>query len=118
MSIAVELEACVAGNPTKAWNGTTGEDDTVHVPDDVWESQTWPFDTLDAAKAYVRGLHPQITTHVRIVVDGEVVFDQDAGADHLDDAEPGVPMPHNVDSGSGVPTNVVEDLPVMPKQGS
>lgn len=118
MAYEVKLVACVEGNPTKAWSGTTGEHDTEHVPDDVWEDQTHTFDDLDAAKAFVRGLHPQVTTHVKLYADDELIFDQDAGADHLDDAAPGVAMPHTVDSGSGARGQVVEDLPVMPRQGA
>lgn len=114
----VTMIACVEGNPTKAWSGTTGEDDTEHVPDDVWEDQTHEFDSLDAAKDFIRGLHTQVTTHVKLYADGELIFDRDAGSDHLDDAAPGVPMPHEVDSGSGVRDQVVEDLPVMPRQGA
>jgi hypothetical protein len=99
----VTLTACTAGNPLQAWHGTTGEDDEEHVPDDVWADVAYEFnDDLDAAKAYVAGMDPQMTTHVRIEHDGVVIYDQDAGADHLDDAAPGVVMPHTIDAGGPV----------------
>jgi len=85
---------CVAGNPTKAWNGTEGEDDTEHVPDDVWEEQIHEFNDIDEAKDFIRGLQPQMTTHIALeTVDGEVLCYMDSDADHLDDAAEGVVPP-------------------------
>lgn len=80
--IVVNLIACVAGNPLKAWHGTTGPDDAKHVPDDVWEDKSFAFgEDLDAAKNYVKTLHPDMTTHVVIVADGRVIWEQDRGED-------------------------------------
>jgi hypothetical protein len=84
---------CVEGNPTQAWNGTEGEDDEVHVPNDVWQEQTHEFDDIDEAKDFIRGLEPQMTTHVALESDGEVLCYMDSDADHLDDAAPGVLPP-------------------------
>lgn len=113
----VTLTGCVAGNPLKAWKGTTGEDDLEHVPDDVWEDQTHDFADLDAAKDFIRGLHPDTSTHVLLLADGVVIFDQDAGADHLDDAASGVTMPHLVDSGGGSEDAVPDAPPLLASQG-
>lgn len=77
----VQLVACVAGNPLKAWEGSTGLDDTEHVPDDEWQDQTHDFATLDEAKAFVAGLDGRVATHVQITHDGTVLFDQDAAHD-------------------------------------
>lgn len=102
----VTMTMCVAGDPDRAWLGSTGEDDTDNVPDDEWEDVAYDFgDDLDGAKEYVRGLDPALTTHVKIEHDGVVIFDQDAGADHLDDAHEDVEMPHTVDFG-GLPSAV------------
>lgn len=90
-------EFCVAGNPTKAWAGGT-------EPDDVWESQVHPFKgNLAAAKAFVLGLDPQLSTHVTIEhsTDGgatwELVVAQDADADWVADATPGEVPPSQRD---------------------
>lgn len=115
-------EFCVAGNPTKAWSGTTGEDDLVHVPDDVWEQQSHDFgDDLAAAKAFVAGLDPQTTTHVAIEHsdDGgstwELLVSQDADADWVAAATPGETPPSRRDSiprGAHVP----QDVTIYPSQ--
>lgn len=105
----VTLTACTAGNPLQAWKGTTGEDDTEHVPNDVWEDLSFDFDDLDEAKAYVESLDPQMTTHVKIFSDDEQIHDQDASGDHLADAAPGVAMPHTVDTGTD--DDVVPEAP-------
>lgn len=100
--ITVTLTACTSGNPLKGWSGTPDPETGLlpEAPDDVWEDVSYDFgDDLDAAKEYVRGLHPQMVTHVKMLADGVVFFDQDAGADHLDDAAPDVVMPHTVDFG-------------------
>jgi hypothetical protein len=108
----VSLTACTAGNPHQAWRGTTGEDDTEHVPNDVWEDVAFDFADLDAAKAYVASLDPDMTTHVEISeVGGEVFFMQDADADHLDDAAPDVVMPHTIDAGGPVDDSVIPEEP-------
>lgn len=109
MAIRVEMEACTAGNPLKAWKGTEGEHDTEHVPDDVWETKVYDFgDDLEAAKAYIRVLDAPLTTHVKLYADDALIFDQDAGADHLDDAAPDVEMPHTIDAGGPVEETVGE----------
>jgi hypothetical protein len=112
----VTLTACVEGNPLKAWRGTTGEDDTEHIPDDVWEDQDRPFDTLDDAKAFIRGLHPQTSTHVKLWSDDDLIFDQDADVDHLEDAAPGTIPPHLVDSGFVTDDDVIEAPPLVARQ--
>lgn len=122
----VELEACVAGNPLKAWKVRLpdGEDSGYEPapdrepPDDVWEAQSWPFDDLEAAKQFVRDLPEPTTTHVRIYGDGdELLFDQDAGAEHLDAAGPGVALPHLVDSKlPDEPEEVPEAPPLAARQ--
>lgn len=114
MRYRVTGEFCVEGNPTKAWIGTTGEDDTEHVPDDVWQAQTHEFDDLDAAKEFVRGLHPQMSTHVAIEssedgAEWEMIFYQDSDADHLDDAAPGVPLPSAIDATGGPGEQIVDE---------
>lgn len=77
-ALRVTLEACVDGNPLKAWRDGTD-------PDDVWEPQTHDFDQLAAARSFIVGLHPQTSTHVELhVIDGAdtlVVYRQDAGDD-------------------------------------
>lgn len=101
---------CVEGNPTKAWNGTTGEDDDEHVPDDVWEEQFHDFDDLEAAKDFIRELHPQMSTHVALVTDdGEILVEMDAEGDHLDDAAPGVERPSQRPPQPPPGENVVDD---------
>lgn len=115
----VTLVACVAGNPLKAWRGGTD-------PDDVWEDQTHLFADLDAAKAFIRGLPAETTTHVVLeaaIGDGDAavwtpIFVQDADAAHLDAANIDVPMPHTVDAG-GPPEDdeVPEAPPLMAAQG-
>jgi hypothetical protein len=101
---------CVEGNPTKAWAGTTGEDDDEHVPDDVWEDQVHEFDTLDGAKRFVQGLEPQMSTHITIVgEDGEVLIEMDAEGDHLDDAAPGVMRPSQTPAQPPLGENVVDE---------
>lgn len=102
----VTLVACVDGNPLKAWRGDSD-------PDDVWEEQTYTFGDLETAKSFLRGLPEQTTTHVKLLVDGEPIFDQDAGADHLDAAEPGVPMPHTVDSDVATDDDEIADAPPL-----
>ncbi len=87
-------EFCIAGNPTKAWLGTTGEDDTEHVPDDVWQEQSHTFGTLDEAKDFIRGLNPTMSTHIALLdADGTTLVYMDSDADHLDEAAPGVIPP-------------------------
>lgn len=114
MQYRVTGEFCVEGNPTKAWIGTTGEDDTEHVPDDVWQEQVHDFAGLDEAKDFIRGLHAQMSTHVALLasedgVEWETIFVQDSDADHLDDAAPGVPLPSSVDATGGPGEQVVDD---------
>lgn len=115
----VELTACVAGNPYKAWKGSTGPDDTVHVPDDVWEDQSHAFATVEEAVSFVRGLPEPTTTHVQIVDDaGLVLFHQDGG-DDLDtvtaDTE-SVWMTAVQDTGP-VEAKIPDAPPLMPSQG-
>jgi hypothetical protein len=94
MSYHVTGIVCVEGNPTQAWTGTEGEDDEVHVPNDVWEDQDHEFDGLDEAKNFIRSLNPQMTTHIALETDeGEMLVYMDSDADHLDAAAPGVMMP-------------------------
>lgn len=107
---SVTLIACVAGNPNKAW--WDGEE-----PNDVWEEQTHPFTDLDAAKYFIESLPAETTTHVKLYAGETLIFDQDADADHLDNAGPDVPMVHLIDRG-GVPTAppVADAPPLMPSQ--
>lgn len=109
----VTLDACVAGNPLKAWRGGTD-------PDDVWEVQSHNFDDLDAAKDFIRQLPEQTTTHVQLFADGGLIFDQDADADHLHDADAGVDMPHTVTSVNLLDRDdeVPEAPPLMNAQGA
>lgn len=93
----VTLTACIAGDPRKAWNGTTGETDTEHVPDDVWQDQSHDFDTLETAVEWIRGLDPRVTTHVVLVYveDGQEpreIFVKDRG-DDLDKVTTDPPEP-------------------------
>lgn len=93
MPFTVTLTGCVAGNPLKAWRGSTGEADTEHVPDDVWQDLAPTFDTIDEAKGYILDLHFQTSTHVVLLdIDGSVLYNQDAG-DPLDVAASGVVPP-------------------------
>lgn len=80
----VTLTACVAGNPLKAWFGTTGKDDKEHVPDDVWEDQEFSFATLEEAKLYIQDLPELTTTHVVLSVQEDggtwvTIFEKDRG---------------------------------------
>lgn len=89
----VTLVACIAGNPFKAWHGSTGPDDAVNIPDDEWQDQTHDFASLDDAKSFIRALPVETTTHVvltRVGDDGtETLYVQDFG-DDLESAAPGV----------------------------
>jgi hypothetical protein len=113
MSYRVTGLFCVAGNPTKAWAGTTGEDDEEHVPDDVWEEQGWEFDELIEAKNYIKELHPQMTTHVALEaeVDGEweTILYMDSDADHIDAADVGVMMPSQAPAQPAPGENAVDE---------
>lgn len=110
MSYLVTGSFCVEGNPTQAWNGTEGEDDTVHVPNDVWEDQEHPFDNIDAAKDFIRGLHPQMSTHVALeTVEGEVLCYMDSDAEHLDNAAEGVVPPSQAPAQPAPGENLVDD---------
>lgn len=133
----VTLEACVAGNPHKAWKkrlpaGELRDDEFApdrEPPDDVWEQQTHDFTDLDDAKAFILGLPEETTTHVELEylapadepgADSvwETLFVQDAGADHLEDAAPGVVPPHLIDSAlpfEGL-DEIAEAPPVLPSQ--
>lgn len=137
----ITLEACVAGNPFKAWReklpaGETRDDEFAPdrmPPDDVWEAQVHEFDDLNAAKDFIRGLPEQTTTHVMLEVqsysgpdeaptfDGWVpIYVQDAGAEHLDAAAPDVTPPHLVDSPLPFDDDdTIEDAPpLVPSQGA
>ncbi len=126
----VTMEACVAGNPLKAWKVRLPEeerridgdgqpldpDDTApdrEQPDDEWELQQHDFADLEAAKDFVRGLPVETTTHVRIEADGVVIFDQDADGDHLDAAGVDVEMPHTIDSRLPDVEETVPDAPPL-----
>lgn len=114
--VRVELEACVAGNPLKAWKGTTGEDDTEHVPDDVWEHQSHEFDDLEEAKEFVLELPEQTTTHVTIFSEDEegefLLWEQDRDGDALDSLEDTRPVEEVPDDPNFVP----EAPPLMEAQ--
>jgi len=106
---SVTLIACVEGNPHQAWHGSTGPEDEEHVPDDVWQDQVHDFRELEDAKEFIRGLHPEVTTHVELHdEDGEVIYRKDAG-DDLDAAEPGV-----VPDSAGVEEDVEDVAPPAP----
>lgn len=110
MSYSVTGTFCVEGNPTQAWSGTEGEDDTTHVPNDVWEDQTHDFgDDVEGAKDFIRGLEPQMTTHVALEADGEVICYMDSDADHLDDAAVGVIPPSQRPAQPAPGENVVDE---------
>lgn len=85
----VTLEACVEGNPLKAWRGET-------EPDDVWEKKEKSFEDLDEAVAFVADLHEATSTHVVIDYDEgdgsewRTIFNQDRG-DDLDSVTTEVP---------------------------
>lgn len=116
----VKMIALVAGNPHKAWRGSTGLDDTEHVPDDVWEDQVYEFGSLDEAKSFVAGLPAESTTHVEIFDEsGMMLFHQDGG-DVLDDVEEGTESPWKVGSSATEDAEeaVPEAPPVMPSQQS
>lgn len=123
----VNLDACVAGNPLKAWkvklpDGETTDDELApdrEPPDDVWEAQTYPFTDLDAAKTFIRGLPEQTTTHVVLehLQDDdtwELIFNQDANGDHLDDAAPGVTPPYLIDSPLPFDDEINNEVPPAP----
>lgn len=130
----VTLVACVAGNPHKAWHSrlpadAPRNDDPLapdrEPPDDVWEDQTHDFGAdLDSAKAFIRTLPEATTTHVVLEhsADGgdwAPIFVQDADSDHLDNAGPGVDMPHTIDSPLPFEddSEFPEAPPLMPSQG-
>lgn len=110
----VNLIALTEGNPLKAWAGSTGPDDTEHVPDDVWQDQTHQFGTLEDAKAFVAGLHPDATTHVELSDESGVLYRQDAG-DDLDAVEAGV-VPLSGQQAASTETVVPDGPPVMEAQ--
>jgi hypothetical protein len=114
--VKVNLVALVAGNPRKGWRGGT-------PPDDVWEDQAHTFDTLDAAKTFVAGLHPEATTHVTIYsadADGEfLLWEQDRDADALDTLVDERPAPEPEPVGPPVPAEeatVPDGPPTMEAQ--
>ena len=101
---------CVEGNPTQAWAGTEGEDDTEHVPNDVWEEQDHEYEDIEAAKNFIRSLHPQMSTHVALETDeGEVLCYMDSDADHLDNAAEGVVPPSQAPAQPLPGQNVVDE---------
>lgn len=111
MGYRVEYVGCVAGNPLQAWRGTTGETDTVHVPNDVWEDLSQDFgEDLDAAKAWIEAQHGQITTHIVLYHDDELLYNHDAG-DDLAAAEPGH-VPLSLDEPK-TDEDVIEEVPPL-----
>jgi len=104
----VTLTACVAGNPLKAWRD--GEE-----PNDVWEDQTHDFgDDLEAAKTWIRGLDPRVTTHVVLLADGTPIYAADA-ADDLDAAHPDFVQQSQKPAVTDEP-DVIEDVTPMASQ--
>lgn len=104
----VTLTACVSGNPLKAWRDGT-------EPDDVWQDQTHDFGGLDAAKAFIRGLHPDTSTHVVLESSEDnaawtPIYVQDFGEDDLDTAGPGEVPPSQAPP---VP-DAVDEIPAAP----
>jgi len=111
MSYRVTLTACTAGNPLQAWFGTTGDGDDEHVPNDVWEDFDLTFADLDAAKDFIRKLHPDTSTHILLygadADDERCIYHQDYG-DDLDAASLDV-----VPDSQKPP--VADDVAVMPE---
>lgn len=119
------MTACVAGNPLKAWAGGT-------EPDDEWEDQTHEFDDLEAAKAFITGLHHQTTTHVVLEHQDETtgewytVFNKDGGTNdigepaELDQVRTSTADERQALLAAAEPVNEieVEAPPTMPRQGS
>lgn len=122
MAFRVTLVACVAGDPRKAWNGTSGPDDEVHVPDDEWESQEYSFDDLEEAKSFVSKLNDAVTTHVELSYDngGEwaVIYRKDEGDGTLEDAH--VPTDDEIaaEERAAAAALPLEPLPLLPRQGT
>lgn len=126
----VTLDALVAGNPSKAWKvklpeGETRDDEFApdrEPPDDEWEAQDHRFGSIDEAKDFIRALHPDASTHVVLEYspDGDnwqLLYVQDADADHLADADVGVTPPHLVDSPLPFEDDEIEEAPpVMARQ--
>lgn len=87
MSARVELIAMVAG--TRAQDGLDGEPTETWregSPTDEWQDQRHDFDSLDAAKDFVRSLDPRVSTHVVIYATDDEgteheVFVKDRGDD-------------------------------------
>lgn len=128
MTYRVTMEACVAGNPHKAWKvrlpaGETNDDPLApdrEPPDDVWEEQTYEFGDVAAARDFIRQLPAESTTHVRMYADGELIYDQDADADWLDEADAGVEMRHTITSRNPLDDEdeIADAPPLVAKQGS
>lgn len=128
MAYRVTMDACVAGNPGKAWRvklpaGETNPDPLAadrEAPDDVWEYQEHAFDSIDEARAYVRSLPAETTTHVQIWADDELIYVQDADADWLDSADAGVPPRHTITSRNPLDEDdeVPPAPPLVPAQGA
>lgn len=124
----VTMEACIAGNPHKAWRvrlpaGETNDDALApdrEPPDDVWEKQEHSFDSIDAARDFIRGLPAETTTHVELYADDELIYVQDADADHLDNADAGVEMPHTITSANPLDEDdtVPDAPPLVAPQGA
>lgn len=125
----VTMEACIAGNPHKAWRvrlpaGEYRVDDPLapdrEPPDDVWEDQSHDFDTIDAARDFIRGLPAETTTHVKLYADDELIYVQDADAEHLDHADAGVAMPHTITSANPLDEDdtVPDAPPLVAPQGA
>lgn len=113
----VTLDALVEGNPLVAWAGSEGPDDTEHVPNDVWEAQTHDFADLDDAKAFIRSLHPEASTHVVLADEsGTPFYVQDFGHDDLDAAHPDVVPPSQTPPVQPDEPPVIPDVPVMARQ--
>jgi hypothetical protein len=105
VSYSVTLTALVGGNPLKAWRDGS-------EPDDVWEDQRHEFgDDLEAAKAFIRGLHPDASTHVVLLADETPIYVQDFGEDDLDTAGPDVVAPSQLPA---VPPDVEDVTPEAP----
>jgi len=102
MSVRVEFDACVAGNPRKGWRRDDGrppyiEGEEEDPPNDVWEHRTQSFEGLKDAKHFVEKLPEPTTTHVVMWAEDEeggyLLWEQDRDADGLKTLGLGRPEP-------------------------
>lgn len=112
----VTMTALIAGDPRKAWHGSTGPDDVGHVPDDVWQDQDHPFDALADAIAFVGTLPEPSTTHVNITDDAGLVLYHQDGGDDLDATAEGVESIWAQEARKERPPSIEEPPPPPPPE--